>query len=262
MNTIKDIKVLLFVGYAIAYPVAVLPPIIIDPLLKSHVIYPSRHYVYAYLCVLIYAFLLAAQFILLKRSKSILSLYFSICVFWIVIIFSMPIFLPEFPNSNLFSVGAATTLLFAFTILIWWLGAQIAIDPASLKSAGHETFEYMKAVVVSIRQGAIAGVPFFTALFFAVLNVEFIYAEASVIDKSDLFLLKMSAGFKVAFYVIIFVVGVVRYFFIMSLQFIFQFKEVAVRLDREAAGKAFMSPYPAPPPTSPPGGRKSPRRNR
>jgi hypothetical protein len=230
MHSIRDIKILLFVGYAFAYPLAVLAPILIDPLLKTHVVFPSREYPNAKLCFLIYALLLGSQCILLIKAKRLLVLYSSICVFLIAIAVSLPIFLPEFPHGNLFAVGVTTAFLSAFTIFVWWIGDQISIDPTSLESAGHETFEYMKALFTFVRQGAFAGVTLFGALFFA--------AYSTVTDKHDLFLLKLNTGFQIGCYAIYSVVGAVRYFFIMNLQILSQFRAIAARLDRETAGKS------------------------
>jgi hypothetical protein len=253
MNSIKDIKILLFLGYAVGYPLAVLPPIFMDPLLKSHVLFASRSYVHARWCIAIYLLLICGQSILLTRSQRIRSLYFSVCGFMISIVVSLPLFLPEFPHGNLFAVGITTTFLSAFSIFVWSIGLQISIDPESLKSSGEATFDYIKALFSFVRQGAFAGVALFGALFFAAFSTEFKYVENTVTDKRDIFLLNLNIALQVAFYTLYSVGGVVRFFFNMNLHILSQFKDVAARMDREkranilppiAPSKALPSDHP------------------
>src|SRR5689334_16555380 len=54
----RDIRTLIFIAHAIGYPLAVFAPIFIDPVLKSHVVYSTRQYQYAFLCIPIYFSLL------------------------------------------------------------------------------------------------------------------------------------------------------------------------------------------------------------
>src|SRR5437016_10634408 len=63
---LSDIAVLLFLGYVVGYPLAVYGPIFIDPALKSHLLYPPRHYKYAFVCIFIFISLLFVEAILLK----------------------------------------------------------------------------------------------------------------------------------------------------------------------------------------------------
>jgi hypothetical protein len=233
--SINDIRIFVFTGYAIAYPLAVLPPIFIDPLLKTHVIYPSRHYPDAPWCLAIYAILIGATGVLLKRTKTLAPVYASVGMFLAAILVSFPIFRPEMPHGNLFAVGMTTTFLSAFSIFVWSIGDQIALDPKTLKSGGEAMFEYVKALFSFVRQGAFAGVTLFGALFFAAYSNGFEYAKMTVTDVSDRFFLNMNTGFQIGFYAIYAVVGPVRYFFMMNLRLLSQFRTIADRLDRRAA---------------------------
>jgi hypothetical protein len=237
MISIKDIKILLFVAYAIAYPLAVLPPIFMDPLIKSHVFYGPRHYDYWYMCGPIYLGLLGVQLIVLKKSKGLKLLYCSVGGFLIAIIISLRIFLPELPHGNLFNVGATTSFLSALTIFVWSIGGKISVDSETLKSGGALTFEYMKTLFSFLRQGAFAGVALFGALFFAGFATEFKYSETMLTDKQDIFMMNLNIAMQIAFYASYAVAGAVRYFFLMNLNLLSQFKELAARLDRDAALK-------------------------
>src|SRR6266404_8407822 len=95
----KDIKILLWIGYAFGYCVAVGAPILIDPILTTHAVYvyPPRQYPYAILCLPIYLTLLSAEGLLLNSSSKISVLYISVCLFAVSIVCSFPIFRPEFP---------------------------------------------------------------------------------------------------------------------------------------------------------------------
>jgi hypothetical protein len=236
MISIKDIKILLFVAYAIAYPLAVLPPIFIDPRI-NHILYGHRHYDCWYMCGPIYLGLLGTQLILLKRSKDLRLLYCSVGVFLIAIIISLRIFLPELPHGNLLNVGSTTSFLSALTIFVWSIGGKISVDSETLKSGGASTFEYMKTLFAFLRQGAFAGVALFGALFFAAFSNEMKYSETMLPDKQDLFVMNLNIAMQIAFYASYSVAGAVRYFFLMNLSLLSQFKELAARLDRDAALK-------------------------
>jgi hypothetical protein len=237
MPSIKDIKILLFVAYAVAYPLAVVPPIYIDPLITSHIFYGPRRYEDAYMCGPIYLGLLSAELVLLINSKGLNSLYYSICLFLIAIIISLRIFLPELPHGNLFNVGMTTSFLCALTIFVWSIGGKISVDSETLKTGGNATFEYMKALFAFVRQGAFAGVALFGALFFAAFSQDMKYSTNMLDDKRDIFLMNLNSGMQIAFYASYSVAGAVRYFFLMNLNLLSQFKELAARLDRETAPK-------------------------
>lgn len=234
----KDIKTLLMLGYAAGYIVAVSAPIFIDPLLKSHVVYSSRHYPYAFLCAPIFILFLTIQFLLLKSARTTSRMYISACTFLLSITVSLPIFLPEFPHGNLFAVGTTTTFLSAFSIFVWSIGSRIYLSDDALKSAGSATFEYIKALFAFIRQSALAGVALFGALFFAAFSTEFKYVENTVTDKSDQFWLSLNISIQIAFYTTYLVAGSLRYLFTMTLQILAQFKYVAAQIDRNAFSKS------------------------
>jgi hypothetical protein len=235
MPSIKDIKLLLFFCYAIGYLLAVVPPIFIDPLLKSHVLYPTpRHYDYAILCAPIFVLLLAAEALLLKKAKRPKGLYTSIPVFLMAILLSVPIFLPERPHGNLIAVGTEATCVAGFAIFVWSVGHRISLDAESVESVGNATLEYLKALLSFVRQGAFAGVALFGALFFAAYTAGFKYVEAVVADKADIFLLNANTAAQIVYCSIFSVIGPVRYFFSMNLQVMRKFRDIAAQLDRKA----------------------------
>lgn len=236
MRPIKDLKILLMIGYIVGYPLAVLPPILIDPVLVSHVNYPEpRQYPYRLVCLFIFLLMLTAQCYVFRVKSSIMSLYGSVCVYLLAIIFSFPIFLPEFPHGNILAVGITTGFFSAFTIFVWSIGDQISIDVKSLETAGTATFEYLKAILTFVRQGAFAAVTLFGALFFAAFTTEFQFGDATVTAPQDKFLFHLNTAIQIGFYSTYSIVGVVRYFFVMNLQLLSNFKEIATRLDQQIA---------------------------
>jgi hypothetical protein len=235
MRPISDLKILLLAGYIVGYPLAVLPPILIDPILRTHVNYPEpRQYPHRALCLVIFLFMISIQGGLLKSKSSLAALYISACVFLIAVIASFPIFLPEFPHGNLLAVGVTTAFLSAFTVFVWSIGEQVAIDPSSLRTAGNATFEYLKAILSFVRQGAFAAVALFGALFFAAFTTGFQYADATVTAPQEKFLLHLNTGFQIGFYATYSVIGAIRYFFVMNLQILSSFKVIAARLDQQS----------------------------
>jgi hypothetical protein len=240
-----DLKILLFVAYAIAYPLAVLPPIYMDPLIKSHIFYGPRHYDHWYLCIPIYLGLIGIQLFLLfflrksslKKLESFGSLYSSVGVFLISIVVSQPIFLPELPHGNLLNVGSVTSFVSALTIFVWWVGEEMSVDDEMVKSGGTQTFEYMKSLFTFVRQGAFAGVTLFGVLFFAAFSTEFEYSKTMLTDKQDIFMMNLNIAAQIAFYASYAVAGVVRYFFMMNVRLLNQFKELARQLDRKESAQ-------------------------
>ena len=231
--SVIDIKSLLFIGYAVGYPLAVLPPIFLD-LIISHVMFGHRVYEYAkLLCLLVYALLLGFTYFILREPHSLRNLYISVCGFLVTILGSLLIFLPELPHGNIFQVGVTTTFISAFSIFVWSIGNKTAIDSKLDGSTGLVTVDYIKTLFSFVRQGAFAAVALFGALFFAAYSTGFKFAEFITSDKSELFLLNLNLNMQIAFYVMYLIVGVVRYFFVMNLQILSQFENIARRLDRE-----------------------------
>src|SRR5262249_44218659 len=151
-------------------------------LLKSHASFPLRHYPYVNLCLPIYVLLLGAQFFLLRSATKLRHLYFSVCMFIIAIIVSLPIFLPEFPHANIVAVGTTTSFFTAFSIFVWSITREISIDARSLHSPGDATLEYLKVLFTFVRQAAFACVTLFGALFLAAYATGLKFADGTVSD--------------------------------------------------------------------------------
>jgi hypothetical protein len=249
-ETRRDLKILLFVAYAIAYPLAVLPPIYMDPLV-NHIVYGHRQYDHRYLCIPIYLGLISIQLFLLffmrksplRRLEGFGLIYSSIGIFVISIMVSQPIFLPELPHGNLLNVGSVTSFVSALTIFVWWIGEQMSVDDELIQSGGMQTFEYMKSLFTFVRQGAFAGVTLFGVLFFAAFRTEFEYSKTMLTEQEDIFMMNLNIAAQIAFYASYSVAGVVRYFFMMNIRLLNRFKELARQLDRkESAQNRAMRP--------------------
>ena len=130
-------------------------------------------------------------------------------------------------------VGLATSLLTALSIFVCSIARQISNENRSLESAGDATLEYLKVLFTFVRQAAFACVTLFGALFLTAYATGYKFADAIVADKSDLFLLYVNTGFQVSLYAIYAVAGPIRYFFIMNIQVLTQFKEASFRVDEK-----------------------------
>jgi hypothetical protein len=237
----RDLKIVLWIGYAVAYGLAVGGPLMIDSKLTSHTIYPPRHYPHAILCLPIIGMMLLAQVILMVRISRVSLLYISVALFAAAIVATFPIFRPEIPHGNIFVVGATTAFFSAFTIFVWSMCDRMSRDSRSLETAGPAAFEYMKTLFTFARQGAFAGVTLFGVLFFAAFTTEFKYADISVREKPDLFLLNLNIAVQIAFYATYAVAGPVRYFFDMTLDVLSQFKRIATQSDQELERKELLA---------------------
>jgi hypothetical protein len=229
-----DLKIVLWIGYALGYGLAVGAPILIDPTLETHTVYPLRKYPNSWYCAPIWIALISCEGVLLKLASRTSILYLSVCIFAVSIACSLPIFVPELPHGNLMAVGATTSLLCAFTIFVWSMCDGMAKDATSSDISGQAGFEYLKVLFTFARQGAFAGVTLFGVFFFAAFTTEFKYIEILVNSPADKFWLILNAAVQIAFYAIYAVVGPIRYFFVMSLEILSQFKKVAVRIDEES----------------------------
>jgi len=227
----KDIKILLFLGYAVGYPLAVLPPILIDPILKSHILYPPRSYAYAFLCLPIYLVLLIGQATALSKTSSLKSLYISICGFFGSILVSLPVFWPEVPHQNVLGVGFMTALLSTVSVFVWSIGRQITLNERMIRSSGPMTLEYIKALSSFVRQGAFACVTLFGAIFFVAWTTMIKFVDQLVTNQTEIFWLHNNIGVQMIFYTLYAVAGIARYFFVMNVQTLLHFRLVATRLD-------------------------------
>jgi hypothetical protein len=238
LRPVRDVKILLMFGYAMAYPLAVLAPILIDPRLATHAAFQARTYPRAWLCLPIYIFLLGLVLAMFKLKSTVSVLYLSICTFASAIVISLPIFLPEFPHGNLFAVGTVTSLLFAFTIFMWSACEGICMDAKSTVGAGDASLSYLKELLSFVRQTTFAGVGVFSGLLYGVFTLEFEYINNISSNPSDKFLLSLNAGAQVGFYAIFAVAGPIRYFFLTSLRVLSDFKKMAARLDHHTASNS------------------------
>jgi hypothetical protein len=227
----KDIKALLFIGYLFGYPLAIAGPVLVDPRLESHVVFHSRTYPHAILCIPIYVVSLALVLTLFKLKSNLRTLYLSVCIFLVAVVASLPIFRPEFPHGNLLAVAIVAGLLFAFTIFVWSVGQAICADAKSAVGEGEATLGYLKELLSFVRQATFAGIGVFSGLLYGAFTVEFEYINTIATSAPDKFLLRINAAAQIGFYAIFAVAGPVRYFFMMSLRVLSNFKEMANRLD-------------------------------
>ena len=153
LQPIKDIKILLFVGYAFSYVLAIFAPIVFDPILKAHVLFSPRHYPYAILCLPIYILLLGVVSIIFLRGKTVRSLYTSVLVYIAAIVLTFPIFLPEFPHGNVFSVGITSAFIFAFSAFVWSVSNRIMIADAIIEAAGINTLDTSRRFSILFDRG-------------------------------------------------------------------------------------------------------------
>jgi hypothetical protein len=232
MEVEKDIKIFLFLLYAGAYLLAVVPPNIIDPLLSSEAVPGPRHYQYSLILIpiglLLYIILAGMLF---RKRASVKQLYFSVCVFELAIIGSLWIFKP-IPHGTPLQVGIITGFLSPFTIYIWSMENKIEAEVEAMTiPLGEATFEYLKLLFGFIRQGSFAGVALFSALLFGAFTTDFQYNKMTSTNNHDLFLLGLNAAAQVGFYVVFSVAGPLRYLFNTNLIMLSVLKKNAVVTD-------------------------------
>jgi len=227
MQSTKDIKFLLLAGYIAFYFLAVGPPIFIDSRLTSHVLFgPRSYYPYAFFCIAIFVVFFGTQALIMSRSDTIPSLYATTVIFFVAIIASLPIFLPEFPHGNLVFVGVMATFLFSFSIFVWSIGRQISGYTLSLEPKGKGVTDYLNSLSTFVRQGAFAAVTLFGVLFYGAFTNMFVYVDSIVKSDPDRFLVKFNAAMQVSFYAIFSIAGAVRYLFLMNLHVLSEYKKL------------------------------------
>jgi hypothetical protein len=231
---IRDIKIVLVTGYALAYVIAIFGPIVIDPQLTTHVLFPSRNYPFKWLCAPLLLTLILTELWFLRRATEPGQLYASVLIFLAFALATLPVFVPEFPHGNILSVGVTTSILSASTIFVWQMGGRV-ISIKDVSVAGRETIEYLKTLLTFIRQGAFAGITLFGALFFSAYSTGFNYVQSTVDPgaKVEIFLLKANVGFQIGFFGVYAIAGMLRYFFSMTLRILEEYREIALVIDVE-----------------------------
>ena len=123
------------------YLLATVPQVIIDPLLRSHINYPNRHYPFAYLIAPIAVAVFVVTVVIASRLSRRYRLA-AVLPFIAGCILSAPIFAPEIPHGNLVFIGAIWSLLGSVTI--WVQGYQVANPNLSGDVALQARMEYIK----------------------------------------------------------------------------------------------------------------------
>jgi hypothetical protein len=112
----------------VGYLLATIPPVILDPILLSHVGFKEpRHYPRAWLIIPIASVLFISTLILAMRSSKRREV-FAMLPFVVALLGSIPIFRPEVPHGNLVFVGSTWFLLGAITT---WIHDQEMMDPGA-----------------------------------------------------------------------------------------------------------------------------------
>jgi hypothetical protein len=112
----------------VGYLLATIPPVILDPILLSHVGFKEpRHYPEAWLIIPIAIILFITTLIMAMRSSKRREV-FAMLPFIAASLASIPIFSPEVPHGNLVFVGATWFLLGAITT---WIHDQEMRDPGT-----------------------------------------------------------------------------------------------------------------------------------
>src|SRR5207248_2354247 len=102
---------------------------------------------------------------------------------------------------------------------------------------GRTTIDYLNALSQFVRQGAFAAVTLFGVLFYGGFTTAFYYVEAVVTEKPDIFLLKFNTAFQIGFYALFSIIGPVRYFFMMNLHVLAEFKKIAITSEKRSIRK-------------------------
>jgi hypothetical protein len=251
MQSIKDIKIVLFLGYAVGYLLAILPPIFIDPFVK-HARYGYRDYGHASeICIFLFVLFLVLQFVYLwkitpespyavyrifKAEFKISKFYISTLIFVGQISITLPFFLPETPHGNVAVTGATTALLSALATYIWLCCARFSIKENELSASDkNDTLEYIKLIATFIGRSGLAIIATFVSIIFYAYSTGFYYAKESVTDMAgtvntvDLGLLTRNVGWQLGFVASYALLGPVRYLFNEYMHFLLQFKNIALQ---------------------------------
>lgn len=127
----------------LGYLLATVPPVLLDPLLSSHVAFKARRYPGALWWILPIAALLFASTLMLCVRTSKRRFIIAMLPFVTASLISIPIFRPEMPHGNLVFVCSAWFILGILTV---WIHDQPIADPTAYTPlpALNAQIEYIK----------------------------------------------------------------------------------------------------------------------
>jgi hypothetical protein len=186
----------------VAYLLATMPQIIIDPLLEHDVNFSSRRYPHAlYYVIPLCAVVFLGTYQALKRSRTII---FDILPFLAAALLSIPLFTPEIPNGNLFATSFIWLTLVILTL--WIRNRELATEAISrLQSTelGDKTakIEYLKEQVQFWRTVLLGIAGGYLALLISWANFLIGYNKAQVGgNEAETYILNQAALFAMGLY--------------------------------------------------------------
>jgi len=185
--------------YTSGYCLAALPPIFVDPLLKSHISFPGgRHYHRTWLTILFAGIVALSTWVLAKRRSNPLV----VGVPLVAGTFATNVFLfpQEFPYDHVLFVTAVWT-----SVCSIWIWIRYSADLACRMACAGDvtTVEYVKEQASFFRALAFGLVGAFLAMLVAAL-VAIHGANSSIVtNKAEAFLLQRLSDFVVAAYALL-----------------------------------------------------------
>lgn len=182
----------------VGYVLATVPPTIIDPLLKHHVLFPERHYPLAWIIWLVALFTAVSTFSLTYYIRSRVGRLVTVTSLLILAyILTLPVLLPELPHGNVVGVGAIWLAVTCGWLLIRYF--LFRTDSVALSLADKDVrlqftsqhLDFAKLLFLGLFAG-------YFGLIVTWFHEVHLYNRAMVTDAGEAYLLNMKVGLDVA----------------------------------------------------------------
>ncbi len=221
-------KIILFLGYLITYLLEISGPLFIDDKLTTRFLYGARTYSFGFLTLPIIVALIITEWCLLRWAKRTADLYWSLIPFSVAFVLTLPLFLPEFPHSNMLFPYIYGLLISLVTISIKSHLENLELDRLLSQSTTDSQIAYLKEALALVKQilaGLVLGGVGFIAAFYPSLisNV----SNSLVSDKGQAQLVLLNTGIQYAWFGIYYAIGPINVSFRMAVQLLSQMKQIA-----------------------------------
>lgn len=181
----------------VGYLMAVVPPIVLDPLLTTHVRYHARHYQDWWIifpCTLVIA---TGTYIATSHTRLLRRILAAILPLLLMCLVSLPFFRPEFPHGNITYTAILLTAIISLTV---WISDSGHTPPDGFwQSDAQDRRTYLQEMLLFHRTALFTLIGGYLALLVtAIVSAQ--HANSDMIsDKGELFVENLYSGIHFGF---------------------------------------------------------------
>ena len=193
----------------VGYLLAVIPPLVLDPRLETHVRFGARSYDHGWLVCIIAPVVFGSTYALLRKAKSEISAILGATVPLLVGYgISLPILRPECPHGNIICVGTVWTTI---TLTSAWLhySTFFNIIPLPLDAAINARIEFIKERLSTCRTILIGFGAGYVGLVITAIHEMHNVNKNLVTDDGEAFILNINSDLIFSLFSVFFVIAII-----------------------------------------------------